>query len=196
MKIVMGILCGVVIHASAFQSSKSVVFKERSLLRLFPSDGNEQDNDFKNQQQISKGDALTSIVSKRRGILAPSAVGIATGLCSFVFRGMAASEDVEFAELPPPYVPAIFAVVLLAGVGLLTASLGDVLDEGECLFQNSRFDDMLRVMYLLLWMMSVNLFALIVVPFFENQTEASLGLQSGARAKKEIERSKSSYFKK
>ena len=28
------------------------------------------------------------------------------------------------------------------------------------------------------------------------KTEASLGLQSGARAKKEIERSKSSYFKK
>ena len=147
-KIVMGILCGFVIHVSAFQSSKSVVFKERSLLRLFASDGNEQDNYFKNHQQIIEGDVLTSIVSKRRIILAPSVVGIATGLCSFVSRGMAASDDVEFAELPPPYVPALFAVALLAGVGLLTASLGDVLDEGECLFQNYCFDDRLRVMYL------------------------------------------------
>jgi hypothetical protein len=53
------------------------------------------------------------------------------------------------------YIPAIFGVVLLAGVGVLTGSLGDVMDE-----------------------------------------EASLGLQSGARAKKEIERSRSSYFGK
>ena len=42
-----------------------------------------------------------------------------------------ASDDYEIAELPPPYVPAIFGVVLLAGVGVLTASLGDVMDEGE-----------------------------------------------------------------
>lgn len=53
------------------------------------------------------------------------------------------------------YVPAIFGVVLLAGVGVLTSSLGNVMDE-----------------------------------------EASLGLQSGARAKKEIDRSRSSYFKR
>jgi hypothetical protein len=67
----------------------------------------------------------------------------------------AASDEVEMAELPPPYVPAVFAVVLLGGVGWFTASLGNVMDE-----------------------------------------EASLGLQSGAKAKKEMERSRSSYFKK
>ena len=66
-----------------------------------------------------------------------------------------ADDDVELADLPPPYVPALFAVALLVGVGVLTGSLGNVMDE-----------------------------------------EASLGLQSGARAKKEIERSRSSYFKK
>ena len=61
-----------------------------------------------------------------------------------------------FSFVPPlRYIPAIFGVVLLAGVGILTSSLGDVMDE-----------------------------------------EASLGLQSGARAKKEIERSRSSYFKR
>ena len=64
-------------------------------------------------------------------------------------------DDVEVAELPPVYVPILFAIVILVGVGLLTSSLGDVYNE-----------------------------------------EASLGLQSGARAKKERERSRSSYFKR
>ncbi|KAL7547383.1 hypothetical protein ACHAWF_010697 [Thalassiosira exigua] len=64
-------------------------------------------------------------------------------------------DDLELAELPPVYVPILFAIGVLGGVGVLTASLGNVMDE-----------------------------------------EASLGLQSGARAKKERERSRSSYFKK
>jgi hypothetical protein len=68
---------------------------------------------------------------------------------------VSAADDYEVAELPPVYVPILFAIGILGGVGVLTASLGDVMDE-----------------------------------------EASLGLQSGARAKKERERSRSSYFKK
>ena len=64
-------------------------------------------------------------------------------------------DDVEVAELPPVYVPIIFALVIMVGVGLLTSSLGDVYNE-----------------------------------------EASLGLMSGAKAKKERERSRSSYFKR
>jgi len=83
-----------------------------------------------------------------------TATGLLTGLATFV-NGAMAGEEIEMAELPPPWVPAVFAVVLLIGVGVLTGSLGNVIDE-----------------------------------------EASLGLQSGARARKEIERSKSSYFKK
>lgn len=55
--------------------------------------------------------------------------GLVSGLGGYVARGMAA-EDLELAELPPPYVPALFGVVLLAGVGVLTASLGDVMEEG------------------------------------------------------------------
>ena len=64
------------------------------------------------------------------------------------------ASSMEYAELPPPYVPVAFGLLLLVGVGALTGSLGNVLDE-----------------------------------------EASLGLQSGARAKKEQERARSSYFK-
>ncbi len=42
----------------------------------------------------------------------------------------AAADDVEIAELPPVYVPILFAIGVLGGVGVLTASLGDVMDEG------------------------------------------------------------------
>eukprot|EP00548_Thalassiothrix_antarctica_P001870 CAMPEP_0194145242 /NCGR_PEP_ID=MMETSP0152-20130528/15921_1 /TAXON_ID=1049557 /ORGANISM="Thalassiothrix antarctica, Strain L6-D1" /LENGTH=125 /DNA_ID=CAMNT_0038845373 /DNA_START=10 /DNA_END=387 /DNA_ORIENTATION=+ len=65
------------------------------------------------------------------------------------------AQALEIEDLPPPYVPVIFGIVILGAVGVLTNSLGDVVAD-----------------------------------------EARLGLQSGARAKKEIERSRSSYFKK
>eukprot|EP00571_Detonula_confervacea_P016656 CAMPEP_0172310360 /NCGR_PEP_ID=MMETSP1058-20130122/11441_1 /TAXON_ID=83371 /ORGANISM="Detonula confervacea, Strain CCMP 353" /LENGTH=163 /DNA_ID=CAMNT_0013023157 /DNA_START=81 /DNA_END=572 /DNA_ORIENTATION=+ len=64
-------------------------------------------------------------------------------------------DELELTELPPVYVPILFAIGILGGVGVLTLSLGNVMDE-----------------------------------------EASLGLQSGARAKKERDRTRSSYFKK
>mmetsp|Transcript_12426 Transcript_12426/g.35336 ORF Transcript_12426/g.35336 Transcript_12426/m.35336 type:complete len:176 (-) Transcript_12426:2140-2667(-) len=85
---------------------------------------------------------------------ASSLAGMITGITGFVGKVLA-EEEYEIAELPPPYVPALFGVLLLVGVGVLTTSLGNVMDE-----------------------------------------EASLGMQSGARAKKEIERSRSSYFGK
>ena len=83
-------------------------------------------------ESLPKSDehSLDDILDQKRGLLASSAAGLVTGLGSLVAQGMA-SDDYEIAELPPPYVPAIFGVVLLAGVGVLTASLGDVMDEGE-----------------------------------------------------------------
>uniref|UniRef100_A0A6U1XMR7 Dolichol phosphate-mannose biosynthesis regulatory protein n=1 Tax=Trieres chinensis TaxID=1514140 RepID=A0A6U1XMR7_TRICV len=76
---------------------------------------------------------------------------------SFVMPALAEVDldDIEIAELPPVWVPIVFAIAILGGVGLLTGSLGDVMSD-----------------------------------------EASLGLMSGAQAKKEMERSRSSYFKK
>lgn len=65
------------------------------------------------------------------------------------------STELVIEELPPVYVPILFAIGVIGGVGVLTFSLGNVMDE-----------------------------------------EASLGLQSGARAKKERDRTRSSYFKK
>merc|ERR1740139_941728 len=81
----------------------------------------------------------------------------ATVSAAMILTPMVANAEVELevTELPPPYIPVIFAILILGGVGWLTASLGNVLDE-----------------------------------------EASLGLQPGARAKKERERSRSSYFNK
>ena len=93
---------------------------------------------------VSSGDTI------RQSLLA----GCMTFLTTTPLAAMAA-DDLELEELPPVYVPILFAILVLGGVGVLTASLGNVMDE-----------------------------------------EASLGLQSGARAKKERDRSRSSYFKK
>lgn len=41
------------------------------------------------------------------------------------------ADDLEIVDLPPPYVPILFAIGVLGGVGVLTASLGNVMDEGE-----------------------------------------------------------------
>lgn len=43
---------------------------------------------------------------------------------------VSAADDYEVAELPPVYVPILFAIGIIGGVGVLTASLGDVMDEG------------------------------------------------------------------
>jgi hypothetical protein len=90
--------------------------------------------------------------SSAEGVKAAVA-GLALG--SLLLPASALADEYEVADLPPPYIPVIFGLGLLVGVGLLTGSLGDVIDD-----------------------------------------EAQLGMQSGARAKKEIERSRSSYFKK
>jgi len=39
--------------------------------------------------------------------------------------------EIEIMELPPPYVPVIFAFVCLGGVAALTGSLGDIISEGK-----------------------------------------------------------------
>jgi hypothetical protein len=100
-----------------------------------------------------------SVVSGRNPSLASrystAAAGLASAFLAFVPTAMAMTEEIEMAELPNPIVPVIFSVGLLVGVGVLTGTLGDVIDQ-----------------------------------------EAMLGMQSGARAKKDIERSRSSYFKK
>ena len=105
-------------------------------------------------------DQLSVQDNKSRALYAGIA-GMTTGWLSWTSNALAdyytdgASDDLEIESLPPPYVPIIFAVVIIGGVGLLTSSLGDVMYD-----------------------------------------EASLGMQSGAQAKKERERSRASYFKK
>lgn len=100
------------------------------------------------------GNTSDSIVT--RTSVATILVGLfLSGAVAWIPAAAWATTEVELAELPPPYVPVIFGLVVIAGVGVLTGSLGDVIDD-----------------------------------------EAQLGLQSGARAKKEIERTRSSYFKK
>lgn len=106
-------------------------------------------------------DQITAQDTRRSKALYAGIAGMTTGWLSWTSNALAdyytdgASDDLEIESLPPPYVPIIFAIVIIGGVGLLTSSLGDVMYD-----------------------------------------EASLGMQSGAQAKKERERSRASYFKK
>ena len=98
------------------------------------------------------------------------------------------ADDLEIVDLPPVYVPILFAIGVLGGVGVLTASLGNVMDEGELVsvVQLDVYYDSYPVRLL-----NCSYYDILYI-----STEASLGLQSGARAKKERDRSRSSYFKK
>ena len=142
--------------SSSSKTTRRLADDYDSIVELQYPNGDEQDALLPSSPS-SRVTMVSNILAPRRrvGFVLSKIAGWVTGLGAFVANGIAADEAMEVAELPPPYVPAIFGVVLLAGVGILTSSLGNVMDE-----------------------------------------EASLGLQSGARAKKEIERSRSSYFKK
>ena len=99
--------------------------------------------------------SLKSVTSEIQKSLPAVPAAAAALLIPSAAKAFDTLDDVEVADLPPVYVPIIFAAVILLGVGGLTFSLGDVYTE-----------------------------------------EASLGLMSGAKAKKEKERSRSSYFKR
>jgi hypothetical protein len=72
------------------------------------------------------GDSSSVMTSKLSGA---SIAGFSTGIVGFISQAMA-EDDFEIAELPPPFIPVLFGIVLIAGVGVLTASLGNVMDEG------------------------------------------------------------------
>lgn len=72
-------------------------------------------------------------------------VAAAASLGAFFQVGaVLAAEELEIAELPPPYVPVLFGVLLIAGVGVLTSSLGDVYTEGKVItFANTFFGSLM-----------------------------------------------------
>ena len=118
-----------------------------------------------------------------------SVVSVST--TAFSSAALVLADEMELAELPPPYVPALFGVALLIGVGVLTGSLGNVMDEEASLGMQSgarakkvrlfRFE---KVSYGTLWCRpKVCLPYLIVDVFISNLVQ-------------EIERSRSSYFKR
>lgn len=84
-------------------------------------------------------------ITTRPGSLTSTLAGVSTGLLACITKVMA-EDDYEIAELPPVYVPALFGLVLVAGVGVLTASLGNVMDEGTCflLVSSSASEDVSR----------------------------------------------------
>jgi hypothetical protein len=158
-----------------------------------PSKSSSSSDDDDQQQQ-----GLVDVLSEQRGVWAPTVAGLVSGLGGFVAQGMA-TDELVIEELPPPYVPALFGVLLLVGVGALTASLGNVMDEGKLLNNSMMMMMMTRKVSKLSRLLYLTLRSGELTLFFVNTfmtTESQLGMQSGARAKKEIERSRSSYFKK
>ena len=118
---------------------------------------------------------------------------------------LATETDMELTELPPPYVPALFGVALLIGVGVLTGSLGNVMDEEALrtwvvlfcfvLFGVTTCFLIYKItLHDCVWIRHCHAFVLTTLLY--TYYLYTVGMQSGARAKKEIERSRSSYFKK
>ena len=147
------ILCTLISSTSAFSLGKALTSRRNNdisvrdeILQTTPS--------FEGQQQIIISQTAVDIANDSSSGLKQSLLaGCITFLTTTPFAAFA--DDLEVTELPNPIVPVLFGILVIGGVGVLTASLGDVYTE-----------------------------------------ESNLGLQSGARAKKERERSRSSYFKK
>ena len=128
-------------HNNHLSVKKQVLQTQPSIISI--------EEEQQNPQAVGVGEIADSSSGLKQSLLA----GCITFLSTAPFAAFA--DDLEVTELPPPYVPVVFGILVIGGVGVLTASLGDVYTE-----------------------------------------ESNLGLQSGARAKKERERSRSSYFKK
>ena len=90
-----------------------------------------------NFSQTSPSSSLIEVFGSDNKTISPvPLVRSSVAILPFLYPSIASAvadfaDDVELAELPPVYVPILFAVAVLGGVGVLTASLGDVMDEGE-----------------------------------------------------------------
>ena len=77
------------------------------------------------RHQSTSSAILSSIGGAATGLLASASTAVA----DYYTDGV--EDDLEIESLPPPWVPIIFAVVIIGGVGVLTSSLGDVMYDGE-----------------------------------------------------------------
>lgn len=143
-----------IINAARTQQPTTTTKTTTTNILQLPQQPSSSDNESSSHTAINVSTANPPI-GTRNNLQQSLLNGCIFFLTTTPLSALAAAEDLEVAELPPVYVPVIFAIAILGGVGVLTASLGNVMDE-----------------------------------------EASLGLQSGARAKKERDRTRSSYFKK
>ena len=90
-------------------------------------------NILQSSQQLSLNDETASQPIRTKNHLQQSLLaGCTTFLTMAPLSAFAAADELEIAELPPVYVPILFAIAIIGGVGVLTFSLGNVMDEGTC----------------------------------------------------------------
>ena len=101
------------------------------------------------QQDVSSAGSLKVVNNNlKQSLLA----GCITFLTTTPLSAFAESvDDLEIADLPPVFVPILFAIGVLGGVGVLTASLGNVMDEGELNVLFDIFTDFSKIYHLTLF---------------------------------------------
>jgi len=86
------------------------------------------------QQPISNKEELSGIISqnddKKKNLRQLLIAGCTAFATTCTPLSAFATDELEIESLPPVYVPILFAIGVLGGVGVLTASLGNVMDEG------------------------------------------------------------------
>ncbi len=112
----------------ASRTQQPIIVKTITLPRSSVNNGARSPTSIEQQDIISDG--LLKFVGNnlKQSLLA----GCITFLTTIPLSAFAESaDDLEIVDLPPVFVPILFAVGVLGGVGVLTATLGNVMDEGE-----------------------------------------------------------------
>lgn len=89
-----------------------------------------QQPSFEDEHQSSQI-VVEDLTNNNSGLRQSLFSGCLTFLTTTPLSAFAAVDELEIEELPPVYVPILFAIGVIGGVGWLTASLGNVMDEGE-----------------------------------------------------------------
>ena len=117
------------INAARTQQQQQATVSKNTIISQEPSSiiSNEGETSNNNVSLDNKSTSSDDDGSLQKALFA----GCITFLTTTPLSAFAAElDELELTELPPVYVPILFAIAIIGGVGVLTASLGNVMDEG------------------------------------------------------------------